>query len=323
LKSAWPPSTPPVPEPAPSSEALIEFEVQAGADCADALGDALLDAGALAVSVEDADAGAERERALYDEPESQAPRLWRCNRLRVLIGPHHVAELLLAQVADALQIDPPRVTAVRRVTDEDWVRASQSQFAPLRIGRLWIVPSWCEAPDPSAIALRLDPGLAFGTGTHPTTRLCLRWLQSRPLDHQHVLDYGCGSGILAIAAARLGAARVHGVDLDPIACRTAAENSRRNGVQADYTAPDRLVLNAAGGTFQIILANILANPLIVLAPLLVRYLAEDGWIVLSGVLTHQAADVQRAYRAADVQLDISIWDTDEQWVCLAGRRGHG
>jgi ribosomal protein L11 methyltransferase len=324
LKSGSRPSTPPGPEHPGGADALVEFEVLADADGANVLGDALLEAGAMAVSVEDADAGSDIEQPLFGEPGSQPASAWRLNRLRVLVGPGEVPARLLARAVEAVGGTAAAATspvlAARAITDQDWVRASQAGFAPQKIGRLWVVPSWAEPPEPAALNLRLDPGMAFGTGTHPSTRLCLAWLQSRPLDGLRVLDYGCGSGILAIAAARLGAAEVHGVDIDPLACNAARENSARNGVQADYTAPDSMTPEACRRPFDLVLANILANPLIVLAPVLLRHLADNGWLVLSGVLTRQAPALAQAYSEAEPRLALSIWDIDGDWACLAGRR---
>ena len=290
---------------------------------ADALGDALLEAGAMSVGVEDADADSELEQPLFGEPDSPPARAWPMNRLRVLIARGQAPEQVLARAARALGRTQPAVVAMRTVGDQDWVRASQSQFVPVQVGRLWIVPSWVDPPDPHALNLRLDPGLAFGTGTHPSTRLCLKWLQDQRLDGLRVLDYGCGSGILAIAAGRLGAAGVQGVDIDPLACEAARENSRRNGIAADYTAPDSLSPQGPLRRFDVVLANILANPLIVLAPVLLRLLAGSGRIVLSGILSRQAPAVMQAYRIGDPALELSVWQTDEDWVCLAGQRSFG
>jgi ribosomal protein L11 methyltransferase len=170
------------------------------------------------------------------------------------------------------------------------------------------------------VNLRLDPGMAFGTGAHPSTALCLQWLQANNQPGARVLDYGCGSGILAIAACKLGAASVVGVDIDPLALATARENSRRNGVEADYTAPGSLCSEGPAARFDIVIANILANPLILLAPVLVGLLAERGAIALAGLLEGQAGALIEAYRAADPSLQLAVWSRDGNWVCLAGRR---
>ena len=198
------------------------------------------------------------------------------------------------------------------------MRATQTQFAPIHIGRrLWIVPSWHTPPEPHAAIVRLDPGVAFGTGSHPTTRLCLAWLDENIRAGASVLDYGSGSGILGIAAAKLGAGMVVGVDIDPQALIAARANARTNGVVASYTDPDGL---APGATFDIVFANILSNPLKLLAPALLTRVAAAGSLVLSGVLQRQAGDVMDAYRAADPALALEVWRGDDGWVCLAGTR---
>src|SRR6266700_294316 len=177
---------------------LTEFEVLADARSAEALSDALLEAGALSVSVEDAQAQSDCEQPIYAEPDHAPAGAWRSNRLRVLLGPDRSAEQVLRLASTRLDLAIPPIAAVRQVTDQDWVRASQAQFSAIQIGRLWIVPTWVDPPDPAALNLRLDPGLAFGTGSHPSTRLCLQWLQAHVRNTMRVLDYGCGSGILAI-----------------------------------------------------------------------------------------------------------------------------
>ncbi len=285
---------------------------------AERLADALLDAGALSVSVEDAEAGTERESPLYGEP-GLAPEghAWQRNRVRVLLDAARDPAALLAEAAAACALPMPAIDAIRAIEDADWVRLTQAQFPPVRVSeRLWIVPSWHAPPDPRAIAIRLDPGAAFGTGTHPTTRLCLRWLDAELRPGTRVLDYGCGSGILAIAAAKLGAREVVGTDLDPQALATARANSANNAVTADYTAPDRL----PAGSFDLVLANILSNPLKVLAPALLARVARGGSLVLSGILERQAQELIDAFAAADARVPLRIWGVDDGWVCLAGSR---
>jgi len=302
---------------------LTEFEVLADAQSAEELSEALLQAGALAVGIEDAEPSAsEWPDEVYSQAPGQFAGLWPLNRLRVLLAPGMHADRLLAQACGGDQACPA-IVATRRIGEADWVQASRAQFAPIRIGDLWVVPSWAEPPDPSALNLRLDPGMAFGTGSHPTTSLCLQWLQQNLRPGDRMLDYGCGSGILAIAAARLGAGSVMGVDIDPAALLAARENSRRNGVQADYTDPASLDGSGFLGRFDIVVANILANPLIRLAPALLRLLADTGSIVLAGLLAQQADALAAAYRRADPRLHLFVWGRDGDWVCVAGARTAG
>lgn len=296
---------------------LYELTLSADEPSAEALADALVEAGALSVSVEDANAETPEEQALFGEPGLTPSRhAWKASRLRVLVDGDN-GEWLIAAASAAIGIDAPPIEARVAVAETDWVRATQSQFPPTRISeRLWIVPSWHEPPDPKAIAVRLDPGVAFGTGTHPTTRLCLRWLDANIATGATVLDYGCGSGILAIAAGKLGAGAITGTDIDAQALQAARANSGANAVDADYTEPDFL----GAGTWDIVLANILSNPLKLLAPALLSRVAAGGALVLSGVLERQADEVIEAYRCADPGVPLSVWGADEGWVCLAGRR---
>jgi len=296
---------------------LVELTLSADEGSAEALADALVEAGALSVSLEDANAETPDEQPLFGEPGLVPDRhAWMASRLRVLVEDDEGEAVVLA-AAEAIGIAPPVIECRTAVADTDWVRATQSQFPPTRISdRLWIVPTWHEPPDPEAVVVRLDPGVAFGTGTHPTTRLCLRWLDATLRPGASVLDYGCGSGILAIAAAKLGASRVVGSDIDPQALQAARANSEANSVRADYTEPDSL----RAGTWDIVLANILSNPLMLLAPALLARVAPGGALVLSGVLERQADEVVEAYRAADASVPLSVWSADEGWVCLAGHR---
>ena len=296
---------------------LYELTLSADEQTGEALADALIEAGALSVSVEDANAATPDEQALFGEPGLTPVRhAWAASRLRILVDGEGW-ESLLATASAAVGIDAPPIESRVAVEDKDWVRATQSQFPPTRISeRLWIVPTWHDPPDRDAIAVRLDPGVAFGTGTHPTTRLCLRWLEANLNAGATVLDYGCGSGILAIAAGKLGAGAITGVDIDAQALQAARANSDANGVDADYTQPDSI----RPGTWDIVLANILSNPLKLLAPALLSRVARGSALVLSGVLERQAAEVIEAYRTADPDVALSVWAADEGWVCLAGRR---
>ncbi len=194
------------------------------------------------------------------------------------------------------------------------MRLTQSQFDPIPIGeRIWVVPSWHNAPDPDALVLELDPGLAFGTGSHPTTRLCMEWLEQTVARDQSVLDYGCGSGILAILAKKCGAQPVVGIDIDPQAVESARHNSERNRADVTYGLP----ADCPAGQFDIVVANILSNPLKLMASMLASKVKPGGRIALSGVLARQAEDVARAYMP---WIDIAVWREHEGWVCLAGTR---
>ena len=283
---------------------------------ADALADALLEAGALSVDASDPHEGTPQETALYNEPGEAAGERWPIARITALFDEGVDAEALLAAAAARAAVPCPP-SERHTVAEQDWVRATQAQFEPIRISaRLWIVPSWCGAPDPAAINLTLDPGLAFGTGSHPTTRLCLAWLERMLRGGERVLDYGCGSGILSIAAARLGAGVVHGIDIDPQAIVASRANAERNRVAASFALPDA-GLAAAGALYDVVVANILAHPLIVLSPLLAAHTRVGGRIVLSGVLDAQAAAVVDAYRR---WFNIDRWRRDGDWVALAGER---
>lgn len=306
---------------------LRELTLIVPAHAAEPLSDALLDGGALSVTVEDAQADTECEAPLYGEPGSEPPRqAWPESRLLVLVAPGCDPAQLLAVAAAASAVETPVIRATRAVADTDWVRLTQAQFAPTQISaRLWVVPSWHRPPDPGAINIRIDPGVAFGTGTHATTRLCLAWLDAHVKGGERLLDYGCGSGILAIAAARLGAAAVVGVDIDPQAVQSARDNSLANGIAATharYTVPlDLAAPGAHGGRFDIVLANILANPLKLLAPALLARVAPGGHLVLAGLLCRQADELLALYRQAQPRVDLQVWAQADGWACLAGRCG--
>lgn len=282
------------------------------ADEADALGDALLEAGALSVEAADAEAGTSQERPIFAEPGAD-PATWARTEISALFSAGFPAMETLTECCANEGIEPA-FTALEEVPEQDWVRLTQSQFEPVHVSdRLWIVPTWCEPPQSDAVVLRLDPGLAFGTGTHPTTRLCLMWLDRNLHVGETVLDYGCGSGILAIAAKLLGAERVTGVDVDPNAVRASAENARLNRIEARFVEPDA----DAGPPADVVVANILANPLRVLAPLIAGRCRPGGRIVLSGILEPQEGAVADAYSA---WVDFEAPLRDDGWVCLSGRR---
>ena len=286
----------------------VSFEL--GARHVEVVCDALLAAGALAVEVEDAAAGTEREEPLFAEGAAP-PGAWRLNVVRALLAADADASAMVAVACAAAGVAAPN-HKVEIVADRDWVRATQAQFHPLRITpRLWIVPSWRTPPDPRALNVILDPGVAFGTGNHATTRLCLRWLERAIGGGESVIDYGCGSGILAIAAMKLGAASAAGIDIDDQALVAARGNALQNRVRVEFrTAADR-----AGRAADIVVANILAHPLIVLAPALAALTARHGRIALAGILAPQASEVRAAY---GTWFDMAIDGDEEEWVLLAG-----
>ncbi|HUO44044.1 MAG TPA: 50S ribosomal protein L11 methyltransferase [Burkholderiales bacterium] len=278
------------------------------------LSDALLEAGALAVDVVDADAGTPRERASFDEPGEADTPAWEIARISALFAESADVGASVAAALGVAGLDPVQDFEITTVADRDWVRATQAQFGPLQVSqRLWVVPSWHTPPDPEAVNLIIDPGLAFGTGTHPTTRLCLIWLDANLHGGETVLDYGCGSGILAIAAAKLGASGVRGADIDPAALLAARHNAMQNQVAVEFETAGRAIAEPA----DIVLANILANPLKLLAPLLARATRSGGHIALSGILAPQAAEVRDAYGG---WFDMDGELHDEGWVLLHGTR---
>lgn len=272
----------------------LTMEIEASA--AEALSDALLELGAESVSI--------------DRPEADRPVL------NALLAPLSDAAALLGRAAALCGLPQLPAYATARIEDQDWVRRTQSQFSPLAIGaRLWIGASWHTPPD-GKLVVRLDPGLAFGTGSHPTTRLMLQFLERRIRGNETVLDYGCGSGILAIAAARLGATRIDAVDVDPQAVETTAANALANGVTVRAAIPEAM----PDGVYDLVISNILAQPLIVLAPLLAARTAPGGCLALAGLLEPQAEEVARAYLQ---WFDLAVSAVEEGWALLEGVRRPG
>ena len=279
--------------------------------------DALMEVEALAVSVEDADADTDAEQALFGEPGMPAPKAgWERSVVKALFASEAEATeavtLLLAQD----WAEDVHVQAIQTVPEQDWVRLTQSQFAPVEITpEFWIVPSWHEAPPQAQRVMRLDPGLAFGTGTHPTTRMCLRWI-ARHADAgkpwPRVLDYGCGSGILAIGAALHGAHSIDAVDIDPAAITSSNANAQGNSVTLNVGLPE-----LAQGEYPLVIANILASPLKLLAPLLCAHVAPGGDMILAGILSRQADELKAAY-APWLALEVS--DEEEGWILMTARR---
>ncbi|OGA29638.1 MAG: ribosomal protein L11 methyltransferase [Betaproteobacteria bacterium RIFCSPLOWO2_12_FULL_67_28] len=290
----------------------LEFEVAAAHT--EVMTDVLLELGALSVSTEDAEAGTAQESALYADP-TLAAAAWRRNRITALVPLQTDAAGLIAAAAHAAGLPVAPEARAARVEDEDWVRRNQEQFGPLRAGaRLWVVPSWCELPrDDQAVVIRLDPGLAFGTGSHPSTRLALAWLEQSLRGGERVLDYGCGSGILALAAAKLGAARVTAVDLDAQALAACSANARANGVALEVAAPDAL----ASGEFDVIVANILAGQLIGLAPEFAARTCRGARLALSGILAAQADEVSAAFAHDFAACAVA---GEAGWTLVAGVR---
>ena len=301
-----------------------EFQFTVVAEIAEPLGDALMELGALSVSVEDATAGGYDENPLYGEPGlSPDVQAWDLSVVKALfdqtqeVNKEELASTLL-EAGFAVQTPTESIVA-----DQDWVSMTQNQFDPIPIGeRMWIVPSWHPKPSaPEAICLAMDPGLAFGTGSHPTTRLCLEWLEqysaSGICKSQSVLDYGCGSGILAIAAKKLGFQTVFGTDIDPQAIESARANANHNQTDIEFQLPDDIDVAIGSRLFDVVIANILANPLQVLAPALIARVQDGGQLILSGILERQAQEVIDCYKN---DIPLSIWRVSEGWVCLHGQK---
>ena len=301
---------------------MIELVLRAPAALVEPLSDALIDElGALSVAVEDADAGTAAEHALFGEPGEQLADLaWQHSTLSALFNSDSAAEAAAAALLAQAWTQTLQVQGMNPVPQQDWVRLTQSQFEAIPITpRLWIVPSWHEPPAGAELIIRLDPGLAFGTGTHATTRMCLRWMaqqaEAATAGWSRVLDYGCGSGILAIAAAKLGAAEVDAVDVDPAALLATLDNAQRNEVSLRAGTPD-----AARGLYPLVLANILATPLKLLAPLLAGLVQPGGRLLLAGILERQTEDLQHCYRP---HIALEVLAQEEGWVLLGGRRAMG
>ena len=290
----------------------LTLSVQAAANHAEALSESLLAHGALSVDLLDADADTPDEQAIFGEPGEPTASVWQHNLVNALFEQNADVESILQTCYAELGITPPPAHRIEKLEENDWVRLTQSQFDPIRISpRLWIVPTWHTPADPAAINIVLDPGLAFGTGSHPTTRLCLRWLDANLTGGETVLDYGCGSGILAIAALKLGASNAIGVDIDAQAVQASRDNVQANHVRADFFLPDDIRL----AQYDVVVANILTNPLRALAPLLAGATRPGGRIVLSGILAAQAAEVARIYAQ---WFDLAPAVIEDGWCCLSG-----
>ena len=298
---------------------MVELLLLCPEDEAESVSDALMDElGALSVSVEDADADTDAERALFGEPGMPAPRGgWDRSIVKALFNEadaaQEAADLLLAQDwASAVQLQ-----SITALADQDWVRLTQSQFTPVPVTpHFWVVPSWHETPAEATHVIRLDPGMAFGTGTHPTTRMCLRWIAQQPAERSErwsrVLDYGCGSGILAIGAALHGARSIDAVDIDPDAVEATAANAQANGVVVRSGLPDM-----SRGEYPLVLANILATPLKLMAPLLAAHVQAGGDLVLAGILQRQADELIEAYAP---WLALQTVDAEDGWILMSAHR---
>ena len=291
---------------------MVELRLQCPQDQVEQISDALMALDALSVSVEDADAHTDQEQALFGEPGMPPPAAGWLRSQVVALFDNEAAALDASQLlalqdffADASLLD------IHTVEEQDWVRLTQSQFEPVPItDEFWVVPSWHQPPAQAKWVLRLDPGLAFGTGTHPTTRMCLRWIATHPLLGQRVLDYGCGSGILAIGAAMMGAAHVDAVDIDTDAVMATLANAKDNRVSVNTGLPDKVL-----GTYALVLANILAAPLKVLAPLLCAHVHQGGQLLLAGILERQVEEIQAAYQT---HMTLQVADRQDGWVLMHG-----
>ena len=278
---------------------------------AERLADALMEHGALSAAIEDAYAGTENEQAIFGEPGMPTEQIWQQSKVIALFGEDDDAAAVVSAAAAECGLSD-LVCETEILEEQDWVRLTQAQFDPIQISdRLWITPSWHEIPDERAVNLQLDPGLAFGTGSHPTTRLCLQWLDTQLNGGESVLDYGCGSGILAIAALKLGAGSATGVDIDKQAVQASRANADQNNVQAQFYLPDAL----PEGQFDVVVANILANPLRMLGEMLAARTKQGGRIVLSGLLDEQADELSAIY-SQWFDMDAPVFD--EGWARLRG-----
>ena len=290
----------------------ISLTVEAEAAYIEELSDVLLELGAISVSITDAQEGTQNELPLFDEPGVENPRQWPHNKIVALYPEGINVPQLLGYAAEQIGLVSVPAFNIALIPDIDWVKLNQSQFQPIQIlPKLWIVPSWHQPPDPQATNIILDPGPAFGTGHHPTTSLCLQWLATHIRGGEQILDYGCGSGILTIAAMKLGASLGVGVDIDPSAIVAAKHNAVQNNVIAQFVEPNvNLELKA-----DIVIANILANPLKILTPILTDHTRSGGALVLSGVLSDQAGEVIAAYADA---FQLTVDGESENWIRLSG-----
>ncbi|MDQ7072746.1 MAG: 50S ribosomal protein L11 methyltransferase [Gammaproteobacteria bacterium] len=288
--------------------AWIQFIFASTPDVADHLSDLLSECGASAVTLQD-----NADQAIY-EPEIGTTPLWASTNVIALFDATIDTATIINLLGTLLAPTAVPKYRIEAVEDKDWVREWMDNFKPISFGeKLWICPSWHTPPQANAINIMLDPGLAFGTGTHPTTALCLNWLDQADLKGKTVIDYGCGSGILAIAAALLGAQKVIGVDTDPQALEATQANAKRNGVEIDTYLPD----DCPAISCDVLLANILAGPLQSLVERLATLCKPSASIVLSGILDEQAADVSQHYQP---WFEMQPAVLKDEWVRIAGQR---
>lgn len=293
--------------------AWISLKIAAQDNTADLISDTLMAQGALSAIIEDANADTLDEQPIFGEPGDPPPGIWQQNLVSALFDQDVDVAAIMADLQHATRLSN-LVYSIEIIEEQDWVRATQSQFDPIKItDDLWIVPTWHDAPNANALNIVLDPGLAFGTGSHATTHLCLAWLKKTVLPNHTVLDYGCGSGILAIAAKKLGAAEVVGTDIDPQAIQSSLYNAEQNHVQAAFFHASLYQSKA----FDIVVANILSSALSVLAPALATSCKSGGKIALSGILKEQAADVAAIYAQ---WFNMDSPQTMDAWVLLTGTK---
>ena len=280
---------------------------------AELLSDELMEVGALSTAIEDAYAGTDKEQPIFDEPNEPSAEIWEQSLIIAMFDADTDVDAAVALLPENMRPVKEAYT-VTEVADQDWVKLTQSQFDPIHVSdRLWITPTWHEAPTDGSINIELDPGLAFGTGSHPTTFLCLRWLDTNMPQGASVLDYGCGSGILAITAAKLGAGKVVGVDIDKQAIRASHDNATQNQVNIEVYLPDA----QPEGQFDVVVANILANPLRMLGQMLAGRVKTDGQIVLSGILAEQVEEISALYQQ---WFDMKPATIQDGWACLFGTK---
>ena len=292
---------------------FLQVNIVVPSSHAELLSDELMEVGALSTAIEDAYAGTDKEQPIFDEPNEPSAEIWEQSLIIAMFDADTDVDAAVALLPENMRPVKEAYT-VTEVADQDWVKLTQSQFDPIHVSdRLWITPTWHEAPTDGSINIELDPGLAFGTGSHPTTFLCLRWLDAHMPQGASVLDYGCGSGILAITASKLGAGKVVGVDIDKQAIRASHDNATQNQVNIEVYLPDA----QPEGQFDVVVANILANPLRMLGQMLAGRVKTDGQIVLSGILAEQVEEISALYQQ---WFDMKPATIQDGWACLFGTK---